>query len=100
MREKLVEQKLTKAVNARGGICPRLTCPGKKPRPLRESLTSGRSSRSTADRDAAVESADMLWTGSAWTTSPRLVPPGLSHRKALKTLGLRLFVDRMTDKSL
>ena len=28
MREKTVEQKLVKAVKNRGGICPKLVCPG------------------------------------------------------------------------
>jgi hypothetical protein len=28
MREKTIEQKLTRAVKARGGICPKLVCPG------------------------------------------------------------------------
>ena len=28
MREKTVEQKLVKAVKSRGGICPKLVCPG------------------------------------------------------------------------
>ena len=28
MREKLIEQKLVKAVKNRGGICPKLVCPG------------------------------------------------------------------------
>ncbi len=28
MREKQIEQKLVHAVNARGGICPKLVCPG------------------------------------------------------------------------
>ena len=28
MREKLIEQKLVKAVKSRGGICPKLVCPG------------------------------------------------------------------------
>ena len=28
MREKQIEQKLVRAVNARGGVCPKLTCPG------------------------------------------------------------------------
>lgn len=27
MREKLIEQKLVKAVKSRGGICPKLVCP-------------------------------------------------------------------------
>lgn len=27
MREKLIEQKLVKAVKDRGGICPKLVCP-------------------------------------------------------------------------
>ena len=28
MREKTIEQKLTRAVKAMGGICPKLVCPG------------------------------------------------------------------------
>ena len=28
MREKQIEQKLVRTVKARGGICPKLTCPG------------------------------------------------------------------------
>lgn len=28
MREKQIEQKLVRAVNARGGVCPKLVCPG------------------------------------------------------------------------
>lgn len=28
MREKTIEQKLVKAVKVRGGICPKLVCPG------------------------------------------------------------------------
>ena len=28
MREKCIEQKLVRAVRLRGGICPKLTCPG------------------------------------------------------------------------
>lgn len=41
MREKVIEQKLTKAVKASGGICPKLVSPGIDGMPDRMVLLSG-----------------------------------------------------------
>ena len=41
MREKEIEQKLVKAVKARGGICPKLVCPAYAGMPDRMALIPG-----------------------------------------------------------
>ena len=41
MREKQIEQKLVRAVKARGGICPKLVCPGMDGMPDRIMLIPG-----------------------------------------------------------
>ena len=41
MREKQIEQKLVRAVKARGGICPKLVCPGMDGMPDRIVLIPG-----------------------------------------------------------
>lgn len=41
MREKVIEQKLVRAVKASGGICPKLTCPGMAGMPDRLVLLPG-----------------------------------------------------------
>lgn len=41
MREKVIEQKLVKAVKAKGGICPKLVSPGTDGMPDRMALLPG-----------------------------------------------------------
>ena len=76
MREKQIEQKLVRAVKARGGICPKLVCPGMDGMPDRIVLIPG-------GRMAFVEVK-------APGKKPR--PLQLSRHRLLRRLGFRVYV--------
>ena len=76
MREKIIEQKLVKAVKAAGGIAPKLTCPGFDGMPDRIILMPG-------GRIAFVEVK-------APEQKPRALQ--LSRHELLRRLGFRVYV--------
>lgn len=76
MREKQIEQKLVRTVKARGGICPKLTCPGMDGMPDRLVLLP-------VGRTAFVEVK-------APGKKPR--PLQLSRHRLLRRLGFRVYV--------
>ena len=76
MREKQIEQKLVRAVKARGGICPKLVCPGMDGMPDRIMLIPG-------GRMCFVEVK-------APGKKPR--PLQLSRHRLLRRLGFRVYV--------
>ena len=76
MREKTVEQKLVKAVKSRGGICPKLVCPGFDGMPDRLILLP----------DGHIGFAELKAPGK----KPR--PLQLSRHRLLRELGYRVYV--------
>ena len=76
MREKTVEQKLVKAVKNRGGICPKLVCPGFDGMPDRLVLLP----------DGKVGFVEVKAPGE----QPR--PIQLARHRVLQKLGFRVFV--------
>ena len=89
MREKTVEQKLVKAVKSRGGICPKLVCPGFDGMPDRLVLLP----------DGKVGFVEVKAPGQ----KPR--PLQVSRHKLLMSLGLQVFtldditaIPRMLDE--
>ena len=75
MREKTVEQKLVKAVKSRGGICPKLVCPGFDGMPDRLVLLP----------DGKVGFVEVKAPGE----KPR--PLKVSRHNLLRSLGLQVF---------
>lgn len=89
MREKTVEQKLVKAVKNRGGICPKLVCPGFDGMPDRLVLLP----------DGKVGFVEVKAPGK----KPR--PLQVSRHNLLRSLGLQVFtlddltaIPRMLDE--
>ena len=89
MREKTVEQKLVKAVKSRGGICPKLVCPGFDGMPDRLVLLP----------DGRVGFVEVKAPGE----KPRLLQ--VSRHNLLRSLGLQVFtldditaIPRMLDE--
>ena len=89
MREKTVEQKLVKAVKSRGGICPKLVCPGFDGMPDRLVLLP----------DGKVGFVEVKAPGE----KPR--PLHVSRHNLLRSLGLQVFtldditaIPRMLDE--
>jgi hypothetical protein len=89
MREKTVEQKLVKAVKSRGGICPKLVCPGFDGMPDRLVLLP----------DGKVGFVEVKAPGE----KPR--PLQVSRHNLLRNLGLQVFtldditaIPRMLDE--
>ena len=89
MREKTVEQKLVKAVKNRGGICPKLVCPGFDGMPDRLVLLP----------DGKVGFVEVKAPGE----KPR--PLQVSRHSLLRSLGLQVFtldditaIQRMLDE--
>ena len=89
MREKTVEQKLVKAVKSRGGICPKLVCPGFDGMPDRLVLLP----------DGKVGFVEVKAPGE----KPR--PLQVSRHNLLRSLGLQVFtlddltaIPRMLDE--
>lgn len=89
MREKTVEQKLVKAVKNRGGICPKLVCPGFDGMPDRLVLLP----------DGKVGFVEVKAPGE----KPR--PPQAPRHNLLRSLGLQVFtlddltaIPRMLDE--
>ena len=89
MREKTVEQKLVKAVKSRGGICPKLVCPGFDGMPDRLVLLP----------DGKVGFVEVKAPGE----TPR--PLQVSRHNLLRSLGLQVFtldditaIPRMLDE--
>ena len=89
MREKTVEQKLVKAVKNRGGICPKLVCPGFDGMPDRLVLLP----------DGKVGVVEVKAPGE----KPR--PLQVSRRNLLRSLGLQVYtldditaIPRMLDE--
>lgn len=89
MREKTVEQKLVKAVKNRGGICPKLVCPGFDGMPDRLVLLP----------DGKVGFVEVKAPGE----KPR--PLQVSRHNLLRSLGLQVFtldditaIPRMLDE--
>lgn len=89
MREKTVEQKLVKAVKSRGGICPKLVCPGFDGMPDRLVLLP----------DGKVGFVEVKAPGEM----PR--PLQVSRHNLLRSLGLQVFtldditaIPRMLDE--
>ncbi len=76
MREKQIEQKLVLAVKTRGGICPKLVCPGMDGMP---------------DRIVLIPSGRMAFVEvKAPCKKPR--PLQLSRHRLLRRLGFRVYV--------
>lgn len=89
MREKTVEQKLVKAVKNRGGICPKLVCPGFDGMPDRLVLLP----------DGKVGFVEVKAPGE------KLRPLQVSRHNLLRSLGLQVFtldditaIPRMLDE--
>ena len=76
MREKQIEQKLVKAVKARGGVCPKLVCPAFDGMPDRLVLLPG----------GHVGFAEVKAPGK----KPRTLQ--LSRHRLLRNLGFRVYV--------
>ena len=76
MREKQIEQKLVKAVKARGGVCPKLVCPAFDGMPDRLVLLP----------DGHVGFAEVKAPG----MKPRTLQ--LSRHRLLRNLGFRVYV--------
>ena len=76
MREKQIEQKLVRAVKARGGICPKLVCPGLDGMPDRIMLIPG----------GCMCFVEVKAPGK----KPR--PLQLSRHRLLRRLGFRVYV--------
>ena len=76
MREKQIEQKLVKAVKARGGVCPKLVCPAFDGMPDRLVLLP----------DGHVGFAEVKAPGK----KPRTLQ--LSRHRLLRNLGFRVYV--------
>jgi len=76
MREKTVEQKLVKAVKNRGGICPKLVCPG----------FDGMPDRLVLIPDGHIAFVELKAPGK----KPR--PLQLARHRLLRLLGFRVYV--------